>query len=231
MRPMPMRIATLASGSGTNLQAVLDHLAALGDQRAAGVVLVASDRPDAGALERARDHGIAAVAMDAGQQTSGLLALLREHQADLVLLAGYLRLVPTDVVAAFRGRIVNIHPALLPAFGGPGMFGQHVHAAVIAAGARVSGVTVHFVDEQYDHGPIIAQWPVPVFPDDTPPTLARRILQVEHLVYPRVVQALAAGRIALADDGTVHQERRHEFTHFALVTDPGAAIHGLDALL
>ncbi len=226
-----MRIATLASGGGTNLRALLSHLAALGDKRAGDVVLVAGDNPAAGALERANDHGIAAVPLDQAGRTTGLLALLREHQVDLVVLAGYMRLVPADVVAAFRGRIVNVHPALLPSFGGQGMFGHHVHEAVIAAGVRVSGATVHFVDEQYDRGAIIAQWPVPVFADDGAEALARRVLQVEHLIYPRVVQAVADGRITLDADGRVRHERRHDLTHFALVTDPGAAIHGLDTLL
>src|SRR6185436_1036035 len=99
----------------------------------------------------------------------------------------------------FTGRIVNVHPALLPAFGGPGMYGQRVHQAVIESGARVSGVTAHFVDEVYDSGPIIAQWPVPVFPSDDATSLAARVLRVEHLVYPRVVDAVAAGRTTLAN--------------------------------
>jgi formyltetrahydrofolate-dependent phosphoribosylglycinamide formyltransferase len=200
-RPSPRRVAVLASGGGSNLQALFDYLDALGARRAAEVVLVASDRADAGALERAMRHGVTARVLDAHGRTAGLADLLTDHGAELVVLAGYLRLVPNDVTRAWRGHIVNVHPALLPAFGGPGMYGDRVHAAVLASGARVSGVTVHFVDEQYDRGAIIAQWPVPVLPGDTPPVLAERVLAVEHLLYPRVIQRLAAGAIRLRDDG------------------------------
>ena len=108
-----------------------------------------------------------------------------------------MRLVPEVVVNAYRGRMVNVHPALLPAFGGRGMYGSRVHAAVIAAGARVSGATVHFVDERYDHGAIIAQWPVPVLSADTPQALAARVLRVEHALYPPAVLAVAQSRISL----------------------------------
>ena len=198
------RVAVLASGSGTNLQAILDHQRAMGwASSAAQVVLVASDRASAGALVRARDAGVTALALDAVARTSGLLALLGSHRVEMVALAGYLRLVPPDVVRHFRGRMLNVHPALLPAFGGPGMYGHRVHEAVIASGARVSGVTAHFVDERYDEGPIIAQWPVPVMPDDTAADLAGRVLAAEHVLYPRVVDAVAAGRVGLGDDGRV----------------------------
>jgi folate-dependent phosphoribosylglycinamide formyltransferase PurN len=115
---------------------------------------------------------------------------------DLVVLAGYLKLVPADTVSAFDGRMVNIHPALLPAFGGPGMYGIRVHRAVLASGATVSGATVHLVNAEYDRGPIVAQWPVPVQPGDTPEALAARVLQVEHRLLPAVVLAAArAGRV------------------------------------
>jgi len=112
--------------------------------------------------------------------------------AELVVLAGYLRLVPPPVVARFPWRMVNIHPALLPAFGGPGMYGRRVHEAVLASGARISGATVHYADETYDRGPIIAQWPVPVLADDDADSLAERVLAVEHALLPRVVVTLAA---------------------------------------
>jgi formyltetrahydrofolate-dependent phosphoribosylglycinamide formyltransferase len=191
------RVAVLASGSGTNLQAILDHLAARGASTAARVVLVASDWADARALTRAANAGIATAVLDRSGRTVGLRPLLEQHEIELIVLAGYLRLVPADATRAWRGRILNVHPALLPAFGGHGMYGMHVHEAVIARGARVSGATVHFVDEQYDQGPIVAQWPVPVLPDDTPAALAARVLEVEHLLLPRVVEAVAAGRIHL----------------------------------
>jgi formyltetrahydrofolate-dependent phosphoribosylglycinamide formyltransferase len=229
---MRKQIAVLASGGGSNLQSIVQHLAALGAERPADVVLVASDRADAGALQRARTHGIAAVAMDRDQRTTGMLALLARHAVDLVVLAGYLRFVPAEVTRSYRGRMVNIHPALLPAFGGPGMYGHHVHEAVIARGARVSGATVHFVDEEYDHGPIIAQWPVPVFGHDTPATLAQRVLGVEHALYPRVIQQLAEGVISLGEDGRVHGAPAHLAPpHFALHPAPSAITDSIRALL
>jgi formyltetrahydrofolate-dependent phosphoribosylglycinamide formyltransferase len=201
---MRSRVAVLASGGGSNLQAILEHFAWLGDRRGGDVVLVASNRPDAGALERASRASVdsAVVTDDSANGVSSLNGLLERHNADLVVLAGYLKLVPADVVARYRGRIVNVHPALLPAFGGAGMYGQRVHRAVLAAGVRVTGVTAHFVDDEYDRGRIIAQWPVPVFASDDAGTLAARVLRVEHLVFPRVVDAVAAGRTTLANCGT-----------------------------
>lgn len=229
---MRMQIAVLASGGGSNLQSILQHFDSLGADRPGDVVLVASDRAASGALERARAVGATAVAMDREQRTNGLLALLTQHDIGLVVLAGYLRFVPAEVTRHFRGRIVNIHPALLPAFGGEGMYGHRVHEAVIARGARVSGATVHFVDEVYDHGPIIAQWPVPVFAHDTAETLAHRVLAVEHALYPRVVQQLAAGNISLGGDGKVHGTSGHLApTHFALRDDPGATAEGIRTIL
>jgi phosphoribosylglycinamide formyltransferase 1 len=195
------RIAVLASGGGSNLQAVLDYFTTLGDARAGDVVLVASNNPAAGALERARRAGIA-TAVIAGDGT-GLDDLLTEHRIDLVVLAGYLRFVPVAVTRRFAGRMVNVHPALLPEFGGAGMYGPRVHRAVLAARAEASGPTVHFVDEAYDHGAVIAQWRVPVRPSDDEHTLASRVLRAEHLLLPRVVQAVAAGEVRLSADGRV----------------------------
>lgn len=203
---MRSRIAVLASGGGTNLQALLDHFDARGADRAGDVVLVASDRRDAGALARAAARGVPTAIIQTPSAAVGaepLDAILADHRVDLVALAGYLRLIPMETVDRFRGRIVNVHPALLPAFGGAGMYGGRVHQAVLDAGATVSGVTVHFVDRAYDRGPVIAQWPVPVLADDTAVSLAARVLRVEHVLYPIAVSAVAAGRIALAADGTV----------------------------
>ena len=221
---MRTRIAVLASGGGSNLQALLDHLDALGPRRAGDVVVAASNSARAGALARARARGVAAESFDAAD-AGAIPALLARHDAELVVLAGYLKLVPPAVTRALRGRIVNVHPSLLPAFGGGGMYGARVHQAVIAAGARISGATVHFVDEAYDRGPIAAQWPVPVFEEDSAETLAARVLRVEHQLLPRVVDAVAAGTLALDDDGRV----RGAF----LVGNPGewfALRHGDDAL-
>jgi phosphoribosylglycinamide formyltransferase-1 len=111
-----------------------------------------------------------------------------------VALAGYLRLLPKEVIAEFPSRILNVHPALLPAFGGPGMYGERVHRAVLMSGAAVSGASVHYVDEEYDNGTIVAQWPVPVLADDSVQTLAARVRKVEHVLYPRVIDAVASGR-------------------------------------
>ena len=193
---MRSRIAVLASGGGSNLQAILEHFDRLGERRGGDVVLVASDRSNAGALERASRRGVMATVHSTAKRADApaIGTILEQHAIDLVVLAGYLRLIPPEVVTRYEGRIINVHPSLLPAFGGPGMYGQRVHHAVIDAGVRVSGVTVHSVDEVYDHGRIIAQWPVPVFPSDDAGTLAARVLRVEHLFFPRVVDAIASGR-------------------------------------
>jgi phosphoribosylglycinamide formyltransferase-1 len=198
---MKARIAVFVSGRGSNLQALHAYLERVGG---ADVVLVASDRATSEALAWARQRGITTASLgSAGDDADAILELLDGSRADLVVLAGYLRLVPPGVVRAYRGRMVNVHPALLPAFGGPGMYGARVHRAVLDAGARVSGSTVHFVDELYDHGAVIAQWPVPVFSHDTEAALAARVLRAEHLLLPRVAHLVAVGRIELADDGSV----------------------------
>ena len=182
----PVRVAVLVSGGGTNLQALLD---ALHDSPIARIARVISSRPDAGALQRARRAGVpTTVLRDAGDPAEVLSALAG---AQLVVLAGYLKLVHASVVARFRGRIINIHPALLPAFGGAGMYGRRVHEAVLASGAKESGATVHFVEEEFDRGAIIAQEKVRIEPGDTPDTLAARVLEAEHRLLPRVVLELA----------------------------------------
>ena len=192
------------SGGGSNFVAVHDFQRTRGETAAGEVVLVVSNKSGGGALARAIERGITCAVLAKPGDGDALLTLLHEHRIEVLVLAGYLALVPSAVTRAYRGRIVNVHPALLPAFGGPGMYGKHVHAAVLAAGARISGATVHFVDEVYDRGAIIAQWPVPVFEEDSPDTLAARVLRVEHTLLPRVVELLCAESLALDDDGTVH---------------------------
>ncbi len=199
------RVAVLASGGGSNLAALLAHLDALGEARATDVVLVASDRAGAPALERARACGIEAAHLAAPSDAHAIARLLETHAVDLVVLAGYLKHVPAAVTARYAGRMLNVHPSLLPAFGGPGMYGARVHRAVLDAGTRVSGATVHFVDEAYDRGPVVAQWPVPVLPGDSPESLAARVLRVEHLLLPRAVEAVAAGRVSLGPNGRTRQ--------------------------
>ncbi len=192
---MSLSVAVFASGSGSNLQAILDYHAGL-DAPPWRVELVVSDQNDAKALRRARRSGIRSCFLPVAGRSSGDVAgqtldILGSADIGFIALAGYLRLIPAPVVTAFRERMINIHPALLPAFGGKGMYGMRVHEAVLASGARVTGPTVHLVDEEYDRGPIIAQWPVPVRAADDPHTLAARVLRVEHLLYPRVVDHLS----------------------------------------
>jgi phosphoribosylglycinamide formyltransferase-1 len=206
------RLAILASGAGSNLEAIRAYLAT---HPAATVALVASDRPKAGALERAAEHGIETSVLADPEDGAAMAELLQQKQIDLIALAGYLRHVPDAVTHRYRGRILNIHPSLLPAFGGPGMYGHRVHEAVIAAGVRVSGATVHFVDEHYDRGPIVAQWPVPVTADDTPDSVAERVLRVEHRIYPRAIAAVARGHITLGPDGRVLGSLTEELPPFA----------------
>jgi phosphoribosylglycinamide formyltransferase-1 len=187
-----MRVAVAVSGRGSNLQSLLDRLS--GDS-SARVVLVLSNRAEAGALERARSMGITAAVLANPADGEEWLRFLAAGSVDLLVLAGYLKLVPPAVVAAYGGRIINIHPALLPEFGGAGMYGDRVHTAVLASGARESGATVHLVDEEYDRGQILGQARVPVEPGDTPERLAARVLEVEHRLLPAAVLAAArAGR-------------------------------------
>ncbi|MFN2400045.1 MAG: phosphoribosylglycinamide formyltransferase [Gemmatimonadaceae bacterium] len=200
---MTSRVAVLASGRGSNLRSLLEHLERQGLSAPAQVILVLSDHPDAGALSLAKEFssGIATITIQAGSDHgAAVVDLLQTHAIDLIVLAGFLKLVPGQVVTAYRGRIINVHPALLPSFGGQGMYGARVHRAVLGSGARVSGATVHFVDDSYDRGAIIAQWPVPVFEDDTEKTLAARVLRAEHALLPRVVCELAKSRVRLQGD-------------------------------
>jgi formyltetrahydrofolate-dependent phosphoribosylglycinamide formyltransferase len=185
------RIAVLASGGGTNLQAIIDYYERASNP--SGVIaVVASNKHSAGALTRARAARIPAEVFDSTDDGTSLSTLLARWKIDLVVLAGYLKQIPPSVTRNFRGRIINIHPGLLPDFGGRGMYGSHVHAAVLASGATTTGLTVHFVDDEYDHGPVIAQWRLRVKIDDTPESLAERVLSAEHLVYPRVVEMVAS---------------------------------------
>lgn len=166
-----MRLAVFASGSGSNAEVILRAVAS-GDV-AGSVELVVTNRPDAGVLGRADRFGVPTHVIPYGKHADAdhILGVLAAHNVDTIALAGYLKLVPTRLVQSFRHRIINVHPALLPAFGGHGMYGMNVHRAVIESGVRWSGATLHFVDESYDTGPIILQAPVPVLPDDTPEML------------------------------------------------------------
>ena len=185
---MTMRIAVAISGRGSNLEALLR---ALRPGAPAEVVLVLSDRPAPG-LSLALERNIRIEVLTQSDDGAEWLTLLQRHAVDLVVLAGYLKLVPEAVIMEYRDRIINVHPALLPRFGGRGMYGHRVHEAVLASGARESGASVHLVDERYDHGAVLAQARVPVLADDTPERLAKRVLEVEHRLLPAVVLAAAA---------------------------------------
>jgi len=198
---MALRCAVFASGGGSNFGALLDRKLA-GDLHV-DFVLFIGNNSGAPVFERARKHAIPALHLSTshfateGAYTERLTALLREHRVEFIILAGYMKKLPLQVVKEYHHRIVNIHPGLLPAFGGKGMYGSHVHEAVIACGAKVTGVTVHFVDEEYDHGPIILQRTVEVLDTDDPHTLAERVLKVEHASYWQAIEAIAQGRITV----------------------------------
>ncbi|MFO0706192.1 MAG: phosphoribosylglycinamide formyltransferase [Nitrospira sp.] len=197
-RASPLRLAVLASGRGSNLQAIIDAIEL--KRVDATIVSVISNKKDAVALERARKHGIKDLFADpkpfAGQPDSreaydrALLAILQEHQVELVLLAGYMKIVTGVLVNAYANRMMNIHPSLLPSF--PGL---DVQKKAIEWGCKLAGCTVHFVTEGVDEGPIIVQAAVPILDADTPESLAARILEQEHKIYPRAVQLFAEGRL------------------------------------
>jgi phosphoribosylglycinamide formyltransferase-1 len=185
------RIAVLASGSGTNAQRIIEHFHA---SRMARVVLVGCDQPKAGVIQRAWDLQVPGYLFTGAQLRAG--AVLREllgQRIDLVVLAGFMRLVPSGMVAAYPDRIMNIHPALLPKFGGKGMYGSRVHEAVVAAKEAESGITIHLVNERYDEGRVLFQAKCPVLAHDTPASLAERIHALEHAHYPRIIESHIAG--------------------------------------
>src|SRR6516162_1311156 len=193
----PIRLAVLLSGNGTTLQNLLDHIA--DGELAAKIVQVVSSRTDAFGIERARQAGVPTAVVnrkdcaDADEFSRRIFELIRQSQADLVCMAGFLHLLP--IPDDFQHRVMNIHPALLPAFGGKGLYGHHVHEAVLNAGAKVSGCTVHFADNEYDHGPIIVQRSIPVLETDTPETLAFRVFEQECAAYPEAIRLFAEGKL------------------------------------
>lgn len=200
------RLAVLISGRGTNLQSLID--AAAGETYPAEIALVISNRPDAAGLARAMAAGIATLVLDHrtfGKGEAGriafdaaLSAALRDAGADYVCLAGFMRMLTAGFVEEWRGRLINIHPSLLPAFKG-----LDVHERMIAAGVKIAGCTVHFVSAEMDSGPIIGQAAVPVLPGDDAATLAERILAEEHKLYPACVRLIAEGRARLSDTGAI----------------------------
>lgn len=186
-----LSIAVFASGGGTNLQSLID--ASKKDVLGGRISAVISNNSGAYALERAGNAGIATYHIsekkfpEKERFVGELLRTLENHEVNLIVLAGYMKLLPVEVVRKYRNRILNIHPALLPKYGGKGMYGMNVHKAVIESGDRISGATVHFVDEIFDHGVILIQRTVPIAPDDDPDSLAAKVLEVEHKILPAAV--------------------------------------------
>lgn len=196
-----LSICVFLSGRGSNFSALLDAtVAGAVDGR---IVLVISNKEEAGGLAVAREAGIPALWLSERhftspeEYTSRLLALCEQHGVDFIVLAGYLKKIPDPLVQRYRNRLINIHPALLPSFGGAGLYGRRVHEAVLAYGCKVSGATVHLVDAEYDTGAPVLQECVPVLEGDTPETLAARVLEVEHRLLPRAVQLFARGRVRI----------------------------------
>ncbi|NLN75243.1 MAG: phosphoribosylglycinamide formyltransferase [Armatimonadetes bacterium] len=195
------RIAVLVSGQGrgSNMQAIVD--ACKSGKIAGEVVLVIGVRDDAPAMERARASGVATETISRASfdtdeaHDAAVLTQLQRCEADLICLAGYMRVLGGRIIYAYRDRIMNVHPALIPAFCGRGMYGHHVHEAVIARGVKYTGVTVHFVDEDYDTGPIILQNLVAVDPDDTADSIAAKVLTVEHRTYTDAIALFAQDRL------------------------------------
>lgn len=195
----PVRLAVLLSGTGTTLQNLIDRI--VDGRLVAKIVVVIASRADAGGLERARRAGIPAVVVarkefpDTGRFNDALHDELAKHDFDLIIMAGFLSQV--QLRGRYNGRVLNIHPALIPAFCGKGFYGERVHGAVLEAGVKVSGCTIHFADDEYDHGPIILQGAVPVLNDDTPETLAARVHQLENELYPEAIRLWAEGLLEI----------------------------------
>ena len=201
MRTEPLRIAVLASHGGSNMQAIMDRIA---DGRLdARIVLVISNNSRSGAIERVRKAGLpwkhlsSQTHPEPDELDRAICQAMAEAGAELIVLAGYMKKIGPRTLQAFAGRILNIHPALLPRHGGPGMYGIHPHESVLAAGDTESGATVHLIDEQYDQGRVIAQRRVPVLPGDTPQSLQQRVLAIEHEIYADVITDILAGKLHL----------------------------------
>jgi phosphoribosylglycinamide formyltransferase-1 len=202
--PTRLRIAVLLSGNGTSLENLLEHIAS--GEVPGEVVVVISSKANAYGLERARQHGIPAIAVprkehaDPDAFNDALHAALAPYEVELVALLGFLSLF--QLRGRYEGRALNVHPALIPAFSGTGFYGQRVYEAVLAAGVKLTGATVHFTDDEYDHGPILLQESVPVEPGDTPNTLAARVTAIERRLVPQAIRLIAEGRVEIKDGCT-----------------------------
>jgi phosphoribosylglycinamide formyltransferase-1 len=212
-----LRLAVLASGRGSNFEAILKSITS--GKLKATIQVVISNKASAGALEIARNYNILAVHISAKelpeqeQFDEKLLAVVRECQANFIVLAGYLKMLSPAIIRAFKNRILNIHPALLPSFGGKGMYGHHVHQAVLDYGCKVTGVTVHLVDEKYDTGVPVLQRCVPVLDDDDAESLAARVLKIEHQIYTEALQLFADDRIEIIGRSVKIKSDEHSFSN------------------
>lgn len=195
-----LRVAILGSGRGSNFQAILNALQR-GEIRNVRICVVISNNSNAGILEIARANNMPAVHLsqrlflDGDQFVEAMLRTLRDHDVNFIALAGYMKQLDSRIIAALRNRIINIHPALLPKYGGKGMYGMHVHEAVVANRESVTGATVHLVDEEFDHGAIVLQKQVAIEPGDTPEIVAAKVLTIEHEIYPQALRLYAEGKI------------------------------------
>ena len=182
-------IAIFASGAGSNTEKIIRHF---NNNNSIKVALIVSNSPKAGVLQIARDNNIetSVITSQQLQDSDNFIAKLKEHKIDFLILAGFLLKIPAALVKAYPKKIINIHPALLPAYGGKGMYGMHVHEAVIANGDKQSGISIHYVDELYDHGEIIFQSPCDILPTDNPKSLAEKVHHLEHTYYPAIIEAV-----------------------------------------
>ncbi|MBM7616020.1 phosphoribosylglycinamide formyltransferase [Alkaliphilus hydrothermalis] len=199
-----VKVAVLISGGGTNLQSLIDSSEK--GYFSSEIKLVISNRPDAYGLTRAKNHHIKTAVLDRATYPEGkdrdlkLLEMLQQEEIDLVVLAGYLAIIPQKIIEKYRNRIINIHPSLLPSFGGKGFYGRKVHEEVIKRGVKITGATVHFVNEETDGGPIIFQEAVKVDFDDTVDTIQEKVLAIEHQLLPRAVKLYEEGLLVVIDD-------------------------------
>lgn len=207
-----LKLACLVSGGGTNLQAIIDNIES--GRLDARIVAVISNIPGVGALTRAQKHGTPWFVVNNKDYDSRerfdreLAAIIDRQKADLICLCGFLRIFSPFFIDHYPQRIINIHPALLPAFGGKGFYGHKVHEAVLASGVKTSGCTVHFVDKEVDHGPIILQRTIPVLPGDTPDSLAARVLKEEHIAYSQAISLIAQGELEIAGEKIILSKAR-----------------------
>jgi len=203
-------LAVFVSGSGTNFQAIQEHIVA--GHINGKIVLLITNNPEAKAMEKAKNYCIDSLVIQQKDFKSSkaysqeILNKLKQYNIDYIILAGYLKKIPAEIIKEYKNRIINIHPALLPKFGGKGMYGIHVHEAVLQAGEKETGPTVHFVDEVYDNGTIIMQYKVPVYPTDSPEVLQKRVLKQEHIILPHVVKLLCNDRIKVEDNKVIIKE-------------------------